>query len=426
MGKIAQCNLDVLFGDEGVRCILLRQITLKTQRVEVRFQIHKRIDLVRVIDESLDIMKMGAEDDQQQTFVVVTSRRFREVTGPLDRLNGQANYIKINDKVGRLRGYICLLISLFRYTRSESPGAIVAINGGLVTFICLIVSVVQDTPLIVRIAGNRWETRKERFRAHASNLEYQQALSTVFVFLLERLAERRATGLIVVSKSLIPTAIHYTKFDASKVGVVHIPLDENSEHISISDSGVDEDEYSSEILTVTNLDYEGKYRGVRDGLNEISKYLHDNQDATYTVVGGGRYVDNLMRDVGDLDGDVRSRINIVGNVDDVAHYYSKSDVFVYVSYRDAYPNVIIEAQYFGLPIISVEKFGMVEQIEHGESGMLVKENRLDNIHQYLRQIEQDVELRNRLSKQARNKVAEDNSIHSISNEFVQAIRKIIS
>jgi glycosyltransferase involved in cell wall biosynthesis len=48
--------------------------------------------------------------------------------------------------------------------------------------------------------------------------------------------------------------------------------------------------------------------------------------------------------------------------------YKASDVFLFPSRIESYPRVVIEALYFGLPVVSVPCFGAVEQIRPNETG----------------------------------------------------------
>ena len=55
----------------------------------------------------------------------------------------------------------------------------------------------------------------------------------------------------------------------------------------------------------------------------------------------------------------------------MADLYALADVFVYVSDLDGYPNVVLEAQTAGVPVVANDAHGMCDQITDGETGYLV-------------------------------------------------------
>ena len=64
-------------------------------------------------------------------------------------------------------------------------------------------------------------------------------------------------------------------------------------------------------------------------------------------------------------------IAAVGAQKDVRPFYEQSDVFVFPSYREGFPNVVIEAGAMDLPSIVTNINGSREIIEHGKNGVIV-------------------------------------------------------
>lgn len=64
-------------------------------------------------------------------------------------------------------------------------------------------------------------------------------------------------------------------------------------------------------------------------------------------------------------------INAVGNQSDVRPWFAASDVAVLASYREGFPNVVIEAGAMGLPQIVTDINGAREIIIEGENGIIV-------------------------------------------------------
>ena len=64
-------------------------------------------------------------------------------------------------------------------------------------------------------------------------------------------------------------------------------------------------------------------------------------------------------------------IESVGRQEDVRSFYEQGDVFVFPSYREGFPNVVIEAGAMGLPSIVTDINGSREIIENGKNGLIV-------------------------------------------------------
>lgn len=64
-------------------------------------------------------------------------------------------------------------------------------------------------------------------------------------------------------------------------------------------------------------------------------------------------------------------IEAVGSQKDVKSFYENSDVLVFPSYREGFPNVVLEAGAMGLPSIVTDINGSREIIVNGENGLIV-------------------------------------------------------
>lgn len=64
-------------------------------------------------------------------------------------------------------------------------------------------------------------------------------------------------------------------------------------------------------------------------------------------------------------------IHSVGYQEDVRPWLAAADVFVFPSYREGFPNVVLQAGAMGLPVIATDINGCNEIVEEGSSGWLV-------------------------------------------------------
>ncbi len=97
----------------------------------------------------------------------------------------------------------------------------------------------------------------------------------------------------------------------------------------------------------------------------------------------------------------------VGHQHDVRMFLEIADVFVFPSYREGFPNVVLQACSFNLPCIVTDIFGCNEIIKNNENGLVVPpkdENELKNAMEVLFT---DSELRVRLRKSNRVRVEKE-------------------
>jgi glycosyltransferase involved in cell wall biosynthesis len=86
---------------------------------------------------------------------------------------------------------------------------------------------------------------------------------------------------------------------------------------------------------------------------------------------------------------------------DVRPYYAVSDVLVFPSYREGFPNVVLEAGAMGLPTIACDINGCNEILEEGINGILIPPKDTNALFTAMEKIIIDSDLRNYLQKNAR-------------------------
>lgn len=98
-------------------------------------------------------------------------------------------------------------------------------------------------------------------------------------------------------------------------------------------------------------------------------------------------------------------IEAVGSQSDVRPWLVASEVFVFPSYREGFPNVVIEAGAMGLPSIVTDINGSREIIMEGMNGTIVPSHNADTLCDAMKKLMQDSNLRTKMSKQARPLIA---------------------
>ena len=100
---------------------------------------------------------------------------------------------------------------------------------------------------------------------------------------------------------------------------------------------------------------------------------------------------------------IRSNTRIIeyGQQRDVRPFYSASDIFVLPSYREGFPNVVMEAGAMGLPCIVTDISGCNEIIIPGRNGIIIPKQNVDALYNAMRQCIESPERVVAMSKEAR-------------------------
>jgi glycosyltransferase involved in cell wall biosynthesis len=86
---------------------------------------------------------------------------------------------------------------------------------------------------------------------------------------------------------------------------------------------------------------------------------------------------------------------------DIRPYYSISDIMVFPSYREGFPNSVLEAGAMGLPTIATNINGCNEIIEHKKNGILIPPKDVNTLFATMKKVMQDTSLRAQLKENAR-------------------------
>lgn len=151
-------------------------------------------------------------------------------------------------------------------------------------------------------------------------------------------------------------------------------------------------------------------RIVRDkGINELVaafKRLQTKVPKTRLILVG-EYEDALNPITPEARKEIEdnSCILAVGNQKDVRPWLAASDALVFPSYREGFPNVVIEAGAMGLPSIVTDINGSREIIQDGVNGLIVPSKNEDALLKEMERLVEDAALVSYLASHARRLVA---------------------
>lgn len=101
-------------------------------------------------------------------------------------------------------------------------------------------------------------------------------------------------------------------------------------------------------------------------------------------------------------------IKVVGpkSGDELVAYYAASDCFVFPSYREGFPNTVLEAGAMGLPSIVTDINGSREIIQDGSNGLVIPSKNVDELRKAMERMIEDEPLRNKMAGVARGRIVE--------------------
>ena len=151
-------------------------------------------------------------------------------------------------------------------------------------------------------------------------------------------------------------------------------------------------------------------RVVRDkGINELVEAfvrLHQAIPATRLILVG-RFEDNLDPVSGKTKQAIErcDAIEAVGSQSDVRPWLAVADALVFPSYREGFPNVVIEAGALDLPSIVTDINGSREIIVHGQNGVIVPPRNAQALLQAMTQFVQNPQATQAMAANARKMIA---------------------
>lgn len=143
------------------------------------------------------------------------------------------------------------------------------------------------------------------------------------------------------------------------------------------------------------------------GINELVEAfarLHEEQPATRLVLVG-----NYETELDPLSQGTRRIIDAMDAIetpgpkrgDDLVSAYDEADCFVMPSYREGFPNVVLEAGAMGLPSVVTDINGSREIVENGKNGLVVPPRDAAALYDAMKLMATDNEARQRMAREAR-------------------------
>jgi glycosyltransferase involved in cell wall biosynthesis len=152
-----------------------------------------------------------------------------------------------------------------------------------------------------------------------------------------------------------------------------------------------------------------KDKGINELVNAFSQLSTRNTPLSFGEEQGvrlllvGPFERELDPLIPETEHEIKKNQNIisVGSQTDVRPFMAISDVFVFPSYREGFPNVVMQAGAMELPCIVTDINGCNEIIEDGVNGLIIPPKNVEAIKEKMLLLLNDSDLRKRLQSNAR-------------------------
>jgi len=271
-----------------------------------------------------------------------------------------------------------------------------------------------DIAMIVAELGDGRQALSWSFSAHGADIqETDQRL------LAEKI--RSATRVVCVSdygRSQLMAIVGPEHW--SKIGVVHCGV--NLEDFPVNRLAP-QDSRHVRILNVGRL---VSVKGQSLLLEAVKLVSERGVNVTLTVIGDGPLRTALRETARRLD--IEENVEFPGRVgqDNIAAYYRSADLFCLPSLREGVPVVLMEAMASGVPVIATRITGIPELVEDGETGLLVPPGRPDSMADAIIRLSGDGELRKRLTRAARTRIATEYDVRSCAHHLASILTEAAS
>ncbi|MGV4415220.1 glycosyltransferase family 4 protein [Chryseobacterium sp. T1] len=235
-------------------------------------------------------------------------------------------------------------------------------------------------------------------------------LKRQLLLLVEKLTYAAATNVYPNSKGLSDFILENKLVKSSKIKVI----------ANGSSNGICTDFFNKEKIDNLMLDHLKVKLGLLEddkvfifvgrlvgdkGINELVEAFHNlsktNEKLKLLLVGT---LEEELDPLSDLTLEIirlNSNIIHVGWQSDVRPYFAISDALVFPSYREGFPNVVMQAGAMGLPSIVSDINGCNEIINHEQNGIIVPPKNINALESAMLSLIENKELYNQLKNSAR-------------------------
>jgi glycosyltransferase involved in cell wall biosynthesis len=164
-------------------------------------------------------------------------------------------------------------------------------------------------------------------------------------------------------------------------------------------------------------------KGVGVLLEAWRKLIQDRKDVLLIILGSGP-LEKKLKNQSRLLG-IEENVKFCGFINNIGDYLAATDIFVFPSFQEGFPNSVLEAMACGIPVLSTKIGGVVDVIRDGKNGLLVEPDNVNQLADALKKLISDAEYASTLGKNALKTVRENYDINLIANKYVELYERLM-
>ena len=166
-------------------------------------------------------------------------------------------------------------------------------------------------------------------------------------------------------------------------------------------------------------------KGINELVAAFKQLMADHSNVKLLLVGP--YENHLDPLKPETEKEIKTNQNIIttGSQKDVRPYYVAADAFVFPSYREGFPNTVIEAGALGLPSIVTDINGANEIIFPPQNGVIVPSKSVEALYQAMSHFLESPDELKRMASNARKMVVDRFNQQFIWGELLKVYQSIV-
>jgi len=159
---------------------------------------------------------------------------------------------------------------------------------------------------------------------------------------------------------------------------------------------------------------------------EVARARQERPEIFLLLVGA------FEHDLSPLSGEIldflehNKNVRLTGFQQDVRGWLAASDVFVFPSYREGFPNVVMQAAVLRVPIIASDINGCNEMIHHNESGLIVPPKDIDALYKAMSSLAFDKQKQEMFAENAYRYIVQNFEQRTVWSELMKEYERLLN
>lgn len=322
-----------------------------------------------------------------------------------DLISPQVNIVDFNKPRS-----LSALLSLVFYIKKSHPDIMMSalFHVNLITLLAKIFSLSKKTKIIISERNNL-----------TLRLSEMTILKRLSLKILIKILYPFANKIVGISEGVCNDLKNIIASDTSKIMTIHNPVvtPDFEEKIQQKVENIFPDNCGLKLITSGRLVMQKDYPTL---LRALSHYNKKYGAAHLVIMGEGALKEDMVRMSKRLN--INNNIMFLGFVDNPLAYMKQADIFVISSAWEGFCNVIVEALYAGLKVVSTNcPSGPAEILQDGKYGGLVEVGDCNAFAQKINDIDQK-----EISKETQKKRALDFTVEKKADEFKNLFKDVLN